>query len=268
MPVPFSDSPSPSATPRSAIRHLVIPAIAAAAGLAVLINLGLWQMRRLEWKEALITRVTADVSKPPVPAPGPQDWPQIAADPLTDYRHVSVSGHFLPGVTYYYTSLPAKPGAPSGPGYLIYSPFETDAGWRLMINRGFVPQGVTADLEQRLETRPEGGLTLSGLLRRSETPNWTTPAADAQKRIWFARDTGHMASVLGLPAEKLAPYSIDLDASFTGEGGLPKAGETVVTFKNDHLGYALTWFGLAATLAGVFTAYALQTIGRVKRSRA
>lgn len=260
--MPVSDRPSRPANPRSAFRQMVIPAIAAAAGLAILINLGLWQLRRLEWKEALITRVTADVSKPPVPAPGPQDWPQIAVDPLTDYRHVLVSGRYLPGTVYYYTSLPAKPGMPSGPGYMIYSPFETEAGWRVLINRGFVPQGQAADLEQKLETATAGPLHLTGLLRRSETPNWTTPAADAQKRIWFARDTGHMASVLGLPADNLAPYSIDLDAAFTGADGLPKAGETVVTFKNDHLGYALTWFGLAATLAGVFIAYAVQTVRR------
>lgn len=256
-------SPRPDA-PRSAFRRLLIPAIATAAGLAILINLGLWQMRRLEWKEALISRVTTDVSKPAVPAPGPGEWSSIAADPLADYRHVSLNGRFLPGAAYYFTSLPAKAGAPSGPGYLVYSPFVTEAGWTLMINRGFVPQGMVADLEPALETAPDGPQLVTGLLRRNEAPNWTTPAADAQKRIWFARDTAHMASVLGLSAEALAPYSVDLDAAFSGSGGLPKAGETVVKFKNDHLGYALTWFGLATTLAGVFSAYALQTIRRAR----
>ncbi|KND19996.1 surfeit 1 [Pannonibacter phragmitetus] len=258
----MSASNRPSRSPgQSAVRRLLVPGVAAAIGLAILVNLGLWQMQRLAWKEALIERVTADVARPAVPAPGPQDWPQVTADPLTDYRHVAVSGRYLPGAAYYYTSLPVKSGAPSGPGYMIYSPLVTEEGWLVMINRGFVPQGLAADLMAALETPPLGEQQLTGLLRRREEPNWTTPAVDTGKRIWFARDTDHMAEVLGATGS-LAPYSIDLDAAFTGADGLPRAGETVVKFKNDHLGYALTWFGLAATLAGVFIAYAVQIFRR------
>lgn len=251
---------SPSPGP-SALRRLLVPGIAAAIGLVILVNLGLWQMQRLAWKEALIERVNADVTRPAVPAPGPKDWPQTVADPLADYRHVAVSGRYLPGAAYYYTSLATTQGAPSGPGYLIYSPLVTDEGWLVMVNRGFVPQGLAADLMAELETPPLGEQKLTGLLRLREQPNWTTPAVDAAKRIWFARDTDHMAKVLGASGS-LAPYSIDLDAAFTGPQGLPRAGQTVVKFKNDHLGYALTWFGLAATLAGVFIAYAVQVFRR------
>ncbi|MBD8893003.1 SURF1 family protein [Labrenzia suaedae] len=239
------------------MRQLLFPTIAAGTGLVILLNLGMWQVHRLAWKEALIAHVAADVTKPAVAAPGPDQWDNAAGLDDADYRHVEVTGHYIGGSAYYYTSLADAKGRLDGPGYLLYSPFETREGWRVMINRGFVPQGLAAADIERLETVPEGDVTLTGLLRKSEKPNWTTPAVDKSKRIWFARDTDDMADVIGIGPGDLAPYSIDLDAQFTGEDGLPQAGETIVQFKNDHLGYALTWFGLAATLAGVYLAYAV-----------
>ncbi|WP_417685444.1 SURF1 family protein [Roseibium sp.] len=243
-------------------RRLLLPTIAGAISLAILLSLGFWQLDRLSWKEALIAKVERDVSADPVPAPGPGEWADLPPFEA-DYRHVSVTGRFVEGDVFYYTSLGYdRKGTYSGPGYMVYSPFEADEGWTVMVNRGFVPQelwGYGAEVYAGPAKWP-GEKTLTGLLRRSETPNWTTPAAQEDKRIWFARDTGHMAQVLGAQSEKLAPYSIDLDAEFSGPDGLPQAGETVVRFKNDHLGYALTWFGLAATLIGVYLTYAVATL--------
>lgn len=240
-------------------RKLIIPGIAALAGLAVLLSLGFWQLDRLAWKEALIAKVERDISEPAAPAPGPADWPGL--DPEEeDYRHVSLTGEFLPGSAYYYTSLGQANGPVNGPGYLVYAPFRTTDGWVVMVNRGFIPQGLDANGKAKASTSPAGFQELAGLLRKSEEPNWTTPGADAENRIWFARDTDHMLSVLGLGPEQAAPFSVDLDRTFTPASGLPQAGETIVRFKNDHLGYALTWFGLAATLIGVFTAYAISAL--------
>ena len=114
---------------------------------------------------------------------------------------------------------------------------------------------------------PNGTMRIEGILRRSEKPNWATPNTDVANRTWFARDTDDMAAVLGVPDEKLAPYSVDLDAVFTPASGLPQAGETIVKFKNDHLGYALTWFGLAATLIGVFITYAISLLRRARAEK-
>ncbi|MEJ8473515.1 SURF1 family protein [Roseibium algae] len=247
---------SPAKPVPSPFRSLLIPTIAAVIGLAILLNLGFWQVRRMAEKEALIAKVDEGVKTPAVPAPEPGEWGDTSALKAADYRHVSVKGHYLPGAAYYYTALGHSKGAYDGPGFLVYSPFTTDAGWRVMINRGFVPQGLVSSDFERLEEAPEGEFELRGLLRKSEKPNWTTPEADREKRIWFARDTDHMADVIGLGTGDLAPFSIDVDHEFTGPGGLPQAGETVVRFKNDHLGYALTWFGLAATLLGVYLTYA------------
>lgn len=240
-------------------RMLLIPAIAALAGLAVLLSLGFWQLERLSWKDDLIAKVSKDVALPAIPAPVPSDWPDM--DHLEwDYRHVSVTGRFLEGAAYYYAALGKANGVFEGPGFMVYSPFQTQDGWIVLLNRGFIPQGLSDSDKHSVIVAPGELLTQTGLLRRSEAPNWTTPAADSKSMIWFARDTRHMAEVLGMSNMTLAPFSIDLDAEFTPKSGLPQAGETVVRFKNDHLGYALTWFGLAATLLGVFLTYAAGVI--------
>jgi len=236
------------------IRKLLIPTIAAAAALFVLLNLGFWQLDRLAWKEHLIDQVEQGVSKDPVAAPGPDAWGTL--EETDDYRHVEVTGEFLPDAVYYYIALSDPAGPVGGPGEMAYAPFRTSEGWTVLVNRGFLPQDLPANLRQKALVPPEGQMELTGLLRLSEKPNWTTPEPNPADRIWFARDTDAMGEALGLDAAGLAPYSIDLDAAFTPSAGLPQAGETIVRFKNDHLGYALTWFGLAATLVGVFLTYA------------
>lgn len=260
---------STSKTPaKPGSRSLLLLGVLALAALAILLSLGNWQLNRLAEKEKLIAHVEAAIHEPASPAPGPGDWPAAGEklDPLEiDYRHVKLSGHFLEGTAFYFTSITEKAGRHGGPGYLVYSPFETTEGWRVLINRGFIPQSMLNDASTlfSVSTNTAGELqTLVGLLRLSEKPNWTTPSADSAKMVWFARDTEAMAVAMGQELTGLAPYSIDLDAAYSGTEGLPQAGETIVRFKNDHLGYALTWFGLAATLVGVFATYCLSVLRR------
>jgi surfeit locus 1 family protein len=59
-----------------------------------------------------------------------------------------------------------------------------------------------------------------------------------------------------MPADRVAPYLIDAAFDPSLPNGLPQGGETIIDFPNNHLGYALTWFGLALGLAGVFGVYA------------
>lgn len=240
------------------IRKLLLPFLATLLALLVLLKLGFWQLDRLAWKEALILQVEEGVAKAPVAAPGPAGWESLGE--ADDYRHVSVTGTFQPGAVFYYTALTDPAGPFEGPGVMAYAPFRTVDGWTILVNRGFLPQGLEDNLKRRVLAVPEGQRTVTGLLRLGEVPNWTTPSPGLEDRIWFARDTRAMGEALGADPEQLAPYSLDLDARFTPPDGLPQAGETIVSFKNDHLGYALTWFGLAATLAGVFLAYAAGVI--------
>eukprot|EP00903_Cladosiphon_okamuranus_P001084 g1082.t1 len=247
---------------KAPMRKLLFPTLATLVSLAILLNLGFWQLDRLAWKEKLIEQVEAGVSADPVEAPDPAAWSGL--DVEDDYRHVVLDGRFLEGAVFYYTALNKPVGAASGPGRLVYAPFETEDGWVVLVNRGFVPQNMEPSEIDVVTRVPESPLRLTGLLRLSEKPNWTTPAPSGG--LWFARDTDAMGDALGVPQDKLAPYSVDLDVEFTPAKGFPQAGETIVQFKNDHLGYALTWFGLAATLIGVYLTYCASVLWPRRRA--
>ncbi len=128
-----------------------------------------------------------------------------------------------------------------GSGFWVMSPFQTDDGWRLFISRGFVPDDRTSAADR---PKPEGEQAITGLLRLTQPGGAFLRDNDPAGNRWFSRDTVAMADALRLG--QVAPYFIDVDAS--GDA-MPIGGLTVVTFPNNHLGYAFTWFGLAAGFA-------------------
>jgi surfeit locus 1 family protein len=55
--------------------------------------------------------------------------------------------------------------------------------------------------------------------------------------------------------ERVAPFYVEADAT-PNPGGWPRGGQTRLNLPNNHLQYALTWYGIALTLIGVFVAFA------------
>lgn len=238
----------------SPIRRLIAPSIATAIVFVILCSLGAWQWQRLYWKEVLIAQVDSRINDAPEPAPGPEAWPTLdLAD--ADYTPVTVSGTFLPGKeALLYATLSRPRGPVGGVGWSVFAPLETDGGWIVYVNRGFVPDG-RRDPASRAAGQPAGRVTVTGLLRRPERPFRLFGDGISTDGQWFAREPALYARAAGLPADKVAPYSIDADAT-PNPGGLPQGGETLVVFPNNHLQYVVTWFGLALALLGVFAVYA------------
>ncbi|WP_208984949.1 SURF1 family protein [Stappia sp. TSB10GB4] len=252
-----------NAARRPARRRLLLPGLVAFVVFCALMALGTWQVMRLQWKLALIERVEERLGLAPVDLPGPQAWAGLDED-AWDYRPVRLSGRFLDGEVYYYLALTEPRGPLGGPGYLVYAPFRTDAGPVVMVNRGFVPEARRLP-ESRPGSEPPGSevsgavsgeVEITGLWRRDERGNMFTLDADPKTRVWFVREAPKMAASLGIDDAPLAPFSVDLRAEATPEGGLPQAGETIVSFRNNHLQYAVTWYGLGLVLIGVFIAFA------------
>lgn len=236
------------------IRALAVPALAAGVGIAILVSLGVWQLQRLQWKEALIARVEVGLSAEPVAAPGPGAWADLDLAER-EYQRVAATGHFLErGEVYVVYTLTAPKGPVGGVGYLVMTPLVTDDGWTVYVNRGFVPRDKR-DPDQRAGSMIEGETTVTGLLRAPRRRAWFMPADDIAGNAWFSRDPRLYAEANGTAPGDTAPYIIDVDFDPSLPGGLPQGGETIVTFPNNHLQYALTWFGLAIVLAAVFTGF-------------
>lgn len=235
--------------------RLLWPAVLTAAVAAVLISLGVWQLRRLAWKENIIAQIEARAAAPAGPLPDFAEWTGLRPDDY-EYRHVLLRGTFENEKE----ALVFRPsGSSTGvrePGYLVLTPMRLASGAYVIVNRGFTPIS-RSEARSRAQGEIEGETALTGLMRAPESRNAFTPADNADAGQYFTRDPGVIASHFGL--RRTAPFIVDADSSPV-PGGWPRGGATELSFPNNHLSYALTWFGLAAALAGVFLTYAWQTL--------
>ncbi len=223
-------------------RPLLIPTLVLVPGLALLLGLGIWQIERLQEKEALIASVEAGLAAPPVPLKL-----LLKANPAAaEWRHVRLSGHFLHDREQYVFSQ-----GPSGAtGVQVITPLVEPDGDTVLVDRGFVPDALR-DPMRRVQGQLEGEVSLTGILRLSQQPGAFTPRPDPATRLWFVKDVAAIAGAAGVAA---APVLIEVDAT-PNPGGWPLGGQTRVDFPNDHLQYAVTWFGLALALLGVYLVY-------------
>lgn len=219
--------------------QLAVVAIAALAGIAVLISLGVWQVHRLAWKRDLIERVDQRVHAPPVAAPGREQWPSVNRA-NSEYLRVAVQGHFQNDKETLVQAVTERGG-----GFWVLTPLVTDAGYTVLINRGFVPP-PQRDASSRPQGQIEGETTVTGLLRLSEPGGGYLRTNEPANDRWFSRDVAAIAAARGL--SDVAPYFIDAEAVEPEIAGAPVGGLTVIAFSNNHLQYALTWFGLALML--------------------
>ena len=235
---------------KARVRELIAPAVATVVCVGLLIDLGVWQLHRLAWKEALIAAVETRAHAAPVDAPPESEWPRL--DPADyEYKRVWLSGVFDGSrqVTVF-RALSEPRGHHGGPGYLVMTPLKLANGATVLVDRGFVPEAQKAAAGDGLGG---GETTFIGLMRASETRNWFTPSDDPASGQWFTRDVGAIARAEGLT--RVAPFFVDADAG-PDATALPEGGEAILAFPNNHFSYALTWFGMAAALIGVFGAYA------------
>ncbi|QJE02237.1 SURF1 family protein [Massilia forsythiae] len=236
-------------------------ALAALALLLIVLfaGLGTWQVFRLQWKLDLIARVDARVHAEPAPPPTAAAGRQLTAA-ADEYRRLRLSGSYL-----YDLTTPVQALTEQGSGYWLLTPLCVSDGQIILVNRGFIP--ATPGERTRYDARRAGSdvpagadpcakagppVTITGLLRVSERGGPFTRANDPGAGRWFSRDAGAIAAARGLP--RAAPYFVDAAAGQNAPGApdAPQGGLTVVSFANNHLGYALTWYALAAMVAGAW----------------
>jgi surfeit locus 1 family protein len=220
-------------------------------GVAILIGLGIWQLDRKAWKEDLIQMTTSRLSASPGNLPPREDWPRLkqASD---EFRRVTFSAEFINDKeALVYTAGSALRPDVNGPGYWVFTPARLPGGSIIVVNRGFVPSD-----RKDAATRPQGALTGSvdivGVMRWPEARGLFTPADEPNNNLWYLRDHRLMAAEKEWGA--VAPFYIDAEAP-QAPGGLPSVGKLVLELPNNHLQYALTWFGLALGLAGVYVTW-------------
>lgn len=211
------------------LRRMILPLVFGIGGTAVLIGLGLWQLDRLAWKEGILAEIEARIAADPVALPA-------TPDPEADrYLPVTVTGVFDGEELRVLAS-----SRDTGAAYRMISALDTAEGRRVMIDRGLLQVETPED--------PLAGqaATVTGNLHWPDEVDSYTPPPDLDRNIWFARDVPAMAAALGAEPVLIVARSIDGPALATrplpvDTGHIP----------NNHLGYAIQWFGMAAVWAGM-----------------
>ncbi len=216
-------------------------------GVVLLCGLGVWQVERLQWKTELLARIAALQTAPPEPL-------KVVLNRIAD--HVDVD---FTHVVFACPSLEQTPTAriysvtDAGVGERIITACPIEAGpYRsILVDRGFVKEEDLARLKPA--SSPTNGPVV-GVLRKGATAGAFTPGRQ-DKDAWFSRDIRGIAAALH--AEDPAPVFFMLESPPpSGFGPLPAPVPTDIP--NNHLGYAITWFGLAGALVGVYIATLLK----------
>lgn len=242
---------------------LIVLALIGALLFAGFAALGTWQVKRLSWKQDLIARVEQRAHAAAVTLPARTQWPRInAAD--DEYRRVQATGTFL-----HEKETLVQAVSDLGSGFWVMTPLRLADGTSVLINRGFVSPAMR-DPASRSAHAPIGETTVTGLLRVTQPDGGFLQANDPGANRWHSRDVAAIAAARGL--SDVAPYFVDADAvptlaaakpatprlaeamvaeSLQSQAVWPVGGLTVITFQNNHVVYAITWYALALMIAGI-----------------
>jgi len=221
------------------LRRMIGPVIFGLGGVAILLALGFWQLGRLEWKLGVIAQIEARLRETPSRLPA-------TVDPGQDrYRAVFVDGDYTGESV---AVLSTWPGA--GVGVEVIAVLALADGRRVLVDRGFVPDARRAGLDLAAT-----GVRVQGNLLWPEDQSGATPPPDLARGLWFSRAVGPIAAHLGTE-----PVLIVARTDAPLPGLMPRPIDTA-DVKNDHLGYAVTWFLLALVWAGM-TGFLLWRIRR------
>lgn len=244
---------SPS-TPR-ALRSLLAPLLATLIALAILVTLGTWQLQRKTWKEDLLRQIETRAHGAPgkiVPEARWATW-RAAED---EFRRVQLEGTSRVDQMVAVGGLAELRARQATQGFYFFVPLVLADGATVFINRGFAPRELRQEAEAALRASPPKG-SVVGLVRAPETRGLFMPENIADRDSWWVRNLDDMTRARGL--SRVAPFYIDAVAG-ENPGEWPKGGQTQLALPNNHLQYAVTWFGLACTLLGVFGVFAWKRI--------
>lgn len=219
---------------RPAARRFVVPVLCTLVMLVILLGLGTWQVYRLHWKQAILAQITTAEAAPAVP---------LAQNPAP-FTKVSVTGRFRYDLASRFGSEVRDTRAGPTIGFQQIVPLERAGAPTVLVDRGWVPQPNTAPLEN-----PGGEVTVTGYIRTRETARWFSASDDVVARQFYTLDPQAIAAVLGVTDP--APFTMVALGPASAET-YPAPAQTLPRPPNNHLSYAVTWYGLALALLVIF----------------
>ena len=228
----------------SARSRFLVPIVSTLLMSALLLGLGTWQVYRLRWKEGVLAQIASAEIEPPVP---------VTDDPAP-YTKILASGHFLfDHAAEFGAEVRDTRAGPTMGSYQIV-PLERDGAPTILVERGWIPQKREIPLND-----PSGSVTVTGYARPADTKHWFSPTDDEAGRQFFTLNPAAIGAAVGV--RNLLPFTLVATGPSIPDA-YPAPAQQLPRPPNNHLSYAITWYGLAAALVvifGVWTRKALRS---------
>ena len=226
----------------SRLHRLLWPGVMAMVMLAVLLGLGTWQVMRLHWKLGLLAQIARAEAAPAVPLPA-------APDPFTK---VQATGHLRDDLSASYGAEVRDTPVGTELGTQLITPLEVPDGDVILVDRGWVP-----DKRPHPIARAEGDVTVEGYVRPSDKQSMFSATDNLAAREFYTLDASAIGSALGL--HRVAPFILVAMGPSPPEH-YPDPAHHLPRPPNNHLSYAITWYGLAVALVVIFVLWARKAL--------
>ena len=197
-------------------------------GFIALTSLGVWQTKRLAWKEALLANIDQNLSAKPM------QLPQGPNKKQHNYRMVQIEGTFDKDALFVLTSTKEF-----GPGFRVVSPFNLEDGSKVLVDRGVIREDEKNELKTSIQNR-----LVTGYLFWPNETDYFTPEPNLKRNIWFARDLTKMSDFLSTLAVLVVATEDKLETKL-------KMQNPSINISNNHLQYAITWFMMSILWFGM-----------------
>lgn len=224
------------------IRRLIGPTLMTLLMFLVLIGLGTWQVHRLAWKEAILAQIAHAEAGPPVPLPPSPD----------PFLKVAITGRLLHDKQALFGADVRDTMAGPDLGALLIEPLQRPGADPILVDRGWVPLKNTRPIAM-----PDGSVTIAGYIHPGDTPGWFAAHDDIAGRHFYTLDPQVIGAALGL--SHVAPFILIALGPPPPEG-LPIPADHLPQPPNNHLQYAITWYGLAGALVVIFIIWARKAV--------
>ena len=211
----------------------------------ILISLGTWQVKRLIWKNDLISFYLKQSTNNIINL-----HKENFVSEEIEYRKVRLTGKFLNKKEVHITGKTYEGNA----GFHVVTPFLMQNGNYVLVNRGWVSENYK-EAKSRSFSLINEETSVIGLIRYPQKKGYFVPENEPDNGFWFTIKPTEIKKHLKIDKETfIIKFYVDALRQ-EKKINLPIGIKEKINIRNQHLSYAITWYSLAIVLMIIYLSY-------------